>query len=216
MVISNAKIFAYPATYLPGRCNLVQHFPYDSLQWFFRPGKQLQCLSSPLTEPHEKDFGAVTSVFWDIKKCPVPPGCVPRRVGPCIKQFLENEGYYGPLTITAIGVLTDVPSNILKEVYSTGIDLNLIASVKSLVSETGVKNPPPANIMVISDAMSFASVHAFRLEMMGYNILLPVPSHSFEGFFRADSGALEEDKCSETSESAFWICSVCSDNHHGQ
>ncbi|EOA35634.1 hypothetical protein CARUB_v10020858mg [Capsella rubella] len=183
--------------------------------------KELQCLSSPLTEPHEKDLGAVTSVFWDIEKCPVPHGCVPRRVGLCIKQFLENKGYSGPLTITAIGVLTDVPSEILREVYASGIALNIIGSTFSttldrLICEFTVKNPPPANIMVISDAKSFASDYASRLELRGYNILQPVPSYSLEGFFQEDSGVLEEDKCSETSESAFWICSVCSDNIHGQ
>ncbi|XP_010476037.1 PREDICTED: uncharacterized protein LOC104755369 isoform X2 [Camelina sativa] len=179
--------------------------------------KQLQCLSAPLSESPEKDLGAVTSVFWDINMCPVPPGCVPRRVGPCIKQFLENKGYSGPLTITAIGVLTDVPNDILEGVYSSGISLNNIASgffatVDRLICEFTVENPPPANLMVISDAKSFTSDDAFSLESRGYNILQPVPCDSLERFFLAASEALEEeDKCSETSESAFWICSVCDD-----
>ncbi|XP_019090980.1 PREDICTED: uncharacterized protein LOC104743228 [Camelina sativa] len=180
--------------------------------------KQLQCLSAPLSEPPEKDLGAVTSVFWDINMCPVPPGCVPRRVGPCIKQFLENKGYSGPLTITAIGVLTDVPNDILEGVYSSGISLNNIASgffatVDRLICEFTVGNPPPANLMVISDAKSFTSDDAFSLESRGYNILQPVPCDSLERFFLAASEALEEDN--ETCEYAFWICSVC-DDLHGQ
>ncbi|XP_019095116.1 PREDICTED: uncharacterized protein LOC104755349 [Camelina sativa] len=180
--------------------------------------KQLQCLSSPLSEPPEKDLGAVTSVFWDIKMCPVPPGCrcVSHLVGPYIKRFLENKGYSGPLTITAIGVLTDVPNRILEGVYSSGISLNSIASVSEtgffatvdrLICEFTVENPPPANIMVISDAKSFTSDDAFSLESRGYNILQPFPCDSLERFFLAVSNALDEDICSEktSSDDAFLL-----------
>jgi len=48
---------------------------------------------------------AVTSVFWDIKTCPVPSEYDARLVGPCIKRHLKNLGYSGPLTISAIGLL---------------------------------------------------------------------------------------------------------------
>lgn len=87
----------------------------------------LRNMNTPISEPHEIDLGAVTSVFWDIKMCPIPPGCDPRRVGPCIKQFLENKGYSGPLTITVIGALTDVPHDILRGFCSSGIALHNVA-----------------------------------------------------------------------------------------
>lgn len=72
----------------------------------------------------DKAAVAVTAVFWDIKWCPVPPDCDPRWVGPCIRQHLEDFGYSGPLTIYAIGTLTDIPEDILRAVSSTGIVLN--------------------------------------------------------------------------------------------
>lgn len=66
---------------------------------------------------------AVTAVFWDIKKCLVPPGYDARQVGPCIKRCVENLGYSGPLTIFAVGLLTNIPDDVLRAVSSTGIVL---------------------------------------------------------------------------------------------
>ncbi|CAL9215879.1 unnamed protein product [Arabidopsis halleri] len=129
---------------------------------------------------------AVTLVCWDIKKCPVPRDCDPRRVGPCIKQLVENKGYSGPLKIIAIGPLEGVPKGIL-----SGISLYC------------------ANIVVISEAYSLPFGYAANIQSEGYNFVKPIPRDSFESFFRAESGALEEDKCSETSGSALLICSVC-------
>ncbi|EOA14541.1 hypothetical protein CARUB_v10027773mg [Capsella rubella] len=175
---------------------------------------KLQRLSAALDEPTEINYEAVTFVFWDIKMCPVPRGCSPRRLGPCIKRFLENQGYSGPLTITAIGVLTDVDSDILEGVYSSGIDFNntpecfeFISTLHYLLSGLKDKNPPPANIMVITSDEFFSSKYAVTLQSSGYNLQ---PSPFGSPFFLEGSGALEDDKCSyETSESALWICTVC-------
>ncbi|XP_020870435.1 uncharacterized protein LOC9326557 isoform X1 [Arabidopsis lyrata subsp. lyrata] len=150
--------------------------------------EQLQ-ISKEFFEGNPND--AVTLVCWDIKKCPVPRDCDPRRVGPCIKQLLENKGYSGPLKIIAIGPLEGVPKGILSGVYSSGISLYC------------------ANIVVISEAYSLPSGYAANIQSEGYNFAKPIPPDSFESFFRAESGALEEDKCSETSGSALLICSVC-------
>lgn len=68
--------------------------------------------------------GVVTSVWWDMNRCPVPGDVDVRRVGTCIKRALEKLGYCGPLTITAIGILTDVPHELLREVYSSGIAIH--------------------------------------------------------------------------------------------
>ncbi|KAL1198294.1 hypothetical protein V5N11_001956 [Cardamine amara subsp. amara] len=178
---------------------------------------ELGSLSSPLSEPPEINLEAVTWVFWDINMCPVPPGCDPRRVGPCIKRFLEKKGYSGPLTITAIGVLTNVPFDILGGVYPSGIALNNVyetglSASSDLIYDFTDSNPPPANILVISDAKNFDSDYAFELQSEGYNLLQPFPCDSLESFFLADSGALEKGKC---SESALWICSVCSHDNQG-
>ncbi|XP_010474679.1 PREDICTED: uncharacterized protein LOC104754239 [Camelina sativa] len=158
-------------------------------------------------------LGPVTMVYWDINSCPVPPGCDASLVGPCIKRFLKKEGCSGPLSITAIGRLTEVPNDILEGVYSSGIALNNIFygffdTLHGLLSGFMDSNPPPANFMVISDAKSlgtpFPSMIASGLKSRGYNVLQPVPWDSLSLF------SLEDDKCvDETSESAFWICSIC-------
>ncbi|KAG7597912.1 hypothetical protein ISN44_As06g022220 [Arabidopsis suecica] len=150
--------------------------------------EQLQ-ISKEFFEGNPND--AVTLVCWDIKNCPVPRDCDPRRVGPCIKQFLENKGYSGPLKIIAIGPLEGIPKGILSGVYSSGISLYC------------------ANIVVISEAYSLPSGYAANIQSQGYNFVKPIPRDSFEICFPAESGALEEDKCSETSGSALLICSVC-------
>jgi len=62
-------------------------------------------------------------VFWDIINSPVPDGCDPRVVRPSIKRLLENEGYCGPLTVTAVGKLANVPTDTLRALYSSGIHL---------------------------------------------------------------------------------------------
>ncbi|CAL9213452.1 unnamed protein product [Arabidopsis halleri] len=181
---------------------------------------QLLRWNAPLSEPFEENLEFVTAVFWDIKTCPVPPGCDPRRVGPCIKQFLENKGYSGPLTITAIGVLTDLPNDILRGIHSSGIALNNIpyrtgfsGTIDNLICQFTRMYPPPANIMVISNAKGFNSEHVLWQQPMGYTIIEPVPFDSLESFFLSDSGEVEEDKC---SESAYWSCSVCDDDLFGQ
>ncbi|KAG7595585.1 NYN domain limkain-b1-type [Arabidopsis suecica] len=173
------------------------------------------CLGAPLREPLKENLEAVTSVYWDIKMCPVPPGCDPRRVGPCIKRFLDNKGYSGPLIITAMGALEDVPNDILRGVHSSGIALNCIPYGFSISLERHIYefmdwNPPPANVMVISDAKHSASNDVFGIQSKGYNFVEPVPCDSLESFFLAgDSGALEDDKCGETSLLGYLYCWVC-------
>ncbi|CAA7013197.1 unnamed protein product [Microthlaspi erraticum] len=67
---------------------------------------------------------AVTTVIWNIDTCPVPPGFDARRVGPCMKRYLEKLGYTGTLTINATGLLTDVLDEVLRGVSSTGVVIN--------------------------------------------------------------------------------------------
>lgn len=65
-----------------------------------------------------------TIVVWDINTCPVPPGFDARMVSLHIRHFLFKKGYFGHVKIIAIGVLTDVPEDILGKVYITGIGLH--------------------------------------------------------------------------------------------
>ncbi|EFH68589.1 hypothetical protein ARALYDRAFT_333932 [Arabidopsis lyrata subsp. lyrata] len=126
-------------------------------------------------------YEAVTGVIWDIKRCPVPTGFDARRVGPCIRRLLENLGYTGPLTITAVGILTDVSDDFLRAITSTGITLDHVPydykSIVTVMYNWTDSNPPPANLMKSS----------------------------------GDTEALGEDKCSGKSESVPWVCSVCED-----
>ncbi|XP_010490997.1 PREDICTED: uncharacterized protein LOC104768667 [Camelina sativa] len=169
---------------------------------------RLQYIFGPLRDSH--DLKAVTVVFWDINMCPIPSGVDARWVGPRIKQFLEKSGYSGPLTITAVGALKDVPNGILGELFSSRISLDNVAygssSIEDLIFQFQDMNPPPANIMVISDPTIFPSEDSGWLQSSGYNLIQPYPYDSLQSFLPTDSGELD---CMEVGESASWVCSVC-------
>ncbi|CAL9213817.1 unnamed protein product, partial [Arabidopsis halleri] len=127
---------------------------------------------------------APVSVFWDIKWCPVPDDYDSRRVGPCIKRILRKLGYTGPITITAVGLLSEVPRDILEAIYSTGISLK--QTFKSPTNMFGLfldsflrKSSPPSNMMVISRQPAYipAEFSDFRnkLREKGYYIIFPFP-----------------------------------------
>lgn len=71
---------------------------------------------------------AETWIFWDISSCPVSSSDVASRIGPCIKRALKNLGYSGCITITAIGILTDIDTDVLRAVYSSGVSLTHVSS----------------------------------------------------------------------------------------
>ncbi|VVB00425.1 unnamed protein product [Arabis nemorensis] len=163
--------------------------------------KELPFMSIPLppTEPTEIDHKAVTCVFWDIIKCPVPPGSDARLVGPSIKRFLETSGYSGPLTITAVGVLTQVPIDILRGVCSSGIALVNVpygsGDIQLLRAVFAKNNPPPANFVIISDPDSdFPPAPRY-----GHLLLPSLPT---------DVGEPDDDKCSETGACSCHVCSA--------
>ncbi|KAG7574537.1 NYN domain limkain-b1-type [Arabidopsis suecica] len=153
-----------------------------------------------------------TLVFWDIKTCPVPSACDASRVAPCIRRFLKDSGYSGPVTIVAVGLLTDVPSDVLQAVSSTGIVLNHVSygsvGILSTIYDWINFNDPPTNIMFIS---SNPSLHIPANK--GYNIfrLFPCDSPNPESLWKDFllEASLKEDKCTETGEPARWLCSVC-------
>ncbi|EOA37632.1 hypothetical protein CARUB_v10012082mg, partial [Capsella rubella] len=132
-----------------------------------------------MTKPTQEEAVAVTKVFWDINKCPVPSGCDPHRVRPCIKLLLEKNGYRGPLTVTAFGKLADVPIDMLREVFSSGVDLLLVPygtlDIMRLIDITE-RNPPPVNFMVISDPKACPDLTRLLLSL-SYNPLQPFPYH---------------------------------------
>ncbi|CAL9213503.1 unnamed protein product [Arabidopsis halleri] len=182
----------------------------------------------------EKEAEAATAVWWDINRCPVPSDVDVRRVGPCIKRELEKLGYSGPLIITAIGILKDVPHDFLRQVYSSGIAIQHIPldifELSGAVLYWTWDILPPANIMLISNESIFSSLLE-TLCKLGYNVIRsifpddpqqaasaspsPGPFFLWESLLASlradamDSEALQEDKCSETGESAL-LCEQCS------
>ncbi|CAE6207311.1 unnamed protein product [Arabidopsis arenosa] len=150
-----------------------------------------------------KQAKALTLVFWDIIKCPVPDGCDPRVIRPSIKRLLEKKGYCGPLTITAIGKLADVPTDTLKALYSSGIHLTIAPFGISDITRL-IEIDETANFMVISYPKACPGLFK-TLQAFGYNPLRPFPYHSLDSLIKEDSGILEE----ETGESASWYCLVC-------
>ncbi|VVB06504.1 unnamed protein product [Arabis nemorensis] len=112
----------------------------------------------------EIDKEAVTSVFWDISECPVPCGFDARLAGPHIKRYLKNEGYAGPLTITAVGIrLTHV--------------LEGSREMMSLMYRSINSNPPPANIMVIANPNFVRRRISAVKRVNGF-----APNHASQGF----------------------------------
>lgn len=126
-----------------------------------------------------------TFVFWDINSCPVPPGFDASLVGPCIKRFLKNEGCSGPLTIVAIGELTDIPNDILRKVYSSGINLHNVpygpsGAYKVIFDPSPIRTGPLRNILLISSARIFAwKPDSLQTEC---NFLEPYPCDSLQIF----------------------------------
>ncbi|XP_023634322.1 uncharacterized protein LOC17878820 [Capsella rubella] len=96
-----------------------------------------------------------TAVFWDIGSCPVPYGYDPCLVGPVIKSELKRSGISGPITITALGKLKLIPTDVLKSLSSSGIALrNVSQGLGGIVACLLVwkfRNTAPANLMVISN-----------------------------------------------------------------
>ncbi|CAL9217036.1 unnamed protein product [Arabidopsis halleri] len=169
---------------------------------------------------------AKTSVWWDIDRYPVPGDCDAHQIAPSIKRALRSLGYYGPLTITAIGKLTDVRHADLQALYSTGIAFKIVASravsILGDMSEWTETNPPPANIMLISDnEVLWPSLGGMRLNK-GYNILyaylpecmqdLNFPAECLWPNILADARETRrnelQEQCSETGEPA-WLCKAC-------
>lgn len=62
-----------------------------------------------------------TGVWWNMNRCPIPDGYNACQVGPRIDMVLKSLGYSGPLTITAVGDLEDIPVEVLRALSSTGI-----------------------------------------------------------------------------------------------
>ncbi|XP_010457785.1 PREDICTED: uncharacterized protein LOC104739208 isoform X1 [Camelina sativa] len=177
-----------------------------------------------MEKPAKEAAAAPVSLYWDIKRFPVPDGYDARRVGPCIKQNLRKLGYTGPVTIIAIGVLTEVPFGILESLYSTGITLkNVGCTPRDAMSLIIVKNgtvPAPGNMMFLSAPPNcfqpFYYTHVDELRKKGHYTTLLFARNSQDqkclwedNLLLADPGVLEGDKCGETGKPSMWDCAVC-------
>lgn len=67
---------------------------------------------------------AKTSVWWDIENCQVPKGCEAHSIAQNISSALVNINYCGPVSISAYGDTTRIPSSVQQALSSTGISLN--------------------------------------------------------------------------------------------
>ena len=67
---------------------------------------------------------AKTSVWWDIENCHVPKGCDPHSIAQNISSALVQMNYCGPVSISAYGDTTHIPSSVQNALSSTGISLN--------------------------------------------------------------------------------------------
>ncbi|GMP39800.1 hypothetical protein CsSME_00010492 [Camellia sinensis var. sinensis] len=67
---------------------------------------------------------AKISVWWDIENCQVPKGCDPHAIAQNISSALVKMNYCGPVSISAYGDTTGIPSSVQQALNSTGISLN--------------------------------------------------------------------------------------------
>lgn len=67
---------------------------------------------------------AKISVWWDIENCQVPKGCDPHTIAQNISSALAKMNYCGPVSISAYGDTTGIPSAVQQALNSTGIALN--------------------------------------------------------------------------------------------
>ncbi|CAE5967343.1 unnamed protein product [Arabidopsis arenosa] len=127
-----------------------------------------------------------TFVLWNISKCPIPDGHDPRLVGPRIESALKKSGQwrcrYGPLYITAVGNLTQIPGgdDVLRTLSSTGMALKHAHDVQWHLYEWTEENPDPATIMLItgSEELEGLARTLYDLENQGYRILLAYPQRA--------------------------------------
>ncbi|KAL6504963.1 hypothetical protein OROGR_024780 [Orobanche gracilis] len=132
----------------------------------------------------EPQYGcAKTSVWWDIENCQVPRFCNPNAIAQNICSALGKMNYCGPITISAYGDTTRIPTSVQHALSSTGIALNHVpagvkdASDKKILVDMlfwAVDNPAPANYLLISGDRDFSNA-LHQLRMRRYNILLAQP-----------------------------------------
>ncbi|XP_010435143.1 PREDICTED: uncharacterized protein LOC104719010 isoform X2 [Camelina sativa] len=129
----------------------------------------------------EENEEVKTLVWWNINSCPIPPDYDPCQVGPRILSALKNSEVSGPVTITAIGRLTHNPNapddGVLRELSSTGIALIYSKELQTNLFMWMERNPPPANIMLISGPKELESLARtlYSIELDGYTIFLAYP-----------------------------------------
>ncbi|CAH8279325.1 unnamed protein product [Arabidopsis lyrata] len=102
-----------------------------------------------------------TGVWWNMNRCPIPDGYNACQVGPRIDMVLKSLGYSGPLTITAVGDLEDIPVDVLRALSSTGILIRDIPHPSSVLLEMldwQDVNQPPATVMLISDDLDLEAI----------------------------------------------------------
>ncbi|CAA7059763.1 unnamed protein product [Microthlaspi erraticum] len=177
-----------------------------------------------------------TWVLWDMDSCPVPDGYDARRVRPSIESALKNLGYMGPVTISAMGNLEKIPSQVLQGLSSTGIAVKHCLSEAvdrhfyNDISEFKSLNPPPATIMIISDKVeSEMTPDLCRSQQIrcGYNLVLasiyPTRGHvssylhtTAEWLWETMLGADQQEtrsfvlhKCTESGKSTPLFCGSC-------
>ncbi|XP_022560362.1 uncharacterized protein LOC106380320 isoform X2 [Brassica napus] len=103
--------------------------------------------------------GKNIAVWWDMKDCPVPEGIDAHRVRPSIEGALKEQGYSGPVSITAYGDQKQTPDRLLRALSSTGVAVVHIRSESTcaVMYKDMVKwredNPPPATMMIITNQM---------------------------------------------------------------
>uniref|UniRef100_M4FBY9 NYN domain-containing protein n=1 Tax=Brassica campestris TaxID=3711 RepID=M4FBY9_BRACM len=73
---------------------------------------------------------AAAKIAWDMKDCPIPEGYDSCRIRKILEGAFEEQGYSGPVSITAYADQTETPGYILQGLFSTGVSVAHTRSAK--------------------------------------------------------------------------------------
>ncbi|KAH0922908.1 hypothetical protein HID58_022926 [Brassica napus] len=84
---------------------------------------------------------AAAKIAWDMKDCPIPEGYDSCRIRKILEGAFEEQGYSGPVSITAYGDQTETPGYILQGLFSTGVSVAHTRSGSQVLLQIEDVNP---------------------------------------------------------------------------
>uniref|UniRef100_A0A1J3I3L9 NYN domain-containing protein n=1 Tax=Noccaea caerulescens TaxID=107243 RepID=A0A1J3I3L9_NOCCA len=219
--------------------SLIRHFDsvehiyleYKRLPYSVLKKKLLICEEEEYEEEDSSSLPKPTGVWWDIDTCLVPIEVDPYQVRQCIDSALKN---HLPFTISAIGNLERLSSDLLEPILSSGIFMRHgkdgAVDILKDIDRWALNHSPPATIILISDREEVFLTKGFlpSLSDKGYTIIRAFQQHpkvppkyasqtilwdyllsaGYEVTNQETISTEIKEECSETA----WVCHICIDS----